>query len=199
MDNQQPSDKLEWRIVKEYNRYEVNQNGEIRHINRRHILKPQKNKNGYVYVTFNIQGQRKHFAVHRIVANAFVPNPLNLKEVNHKDYNKENNCANNLEWISSSANKIHAYKKEQNHYSRSKKVEQYSLEGILIKTFNSITQAAQEMNCCKSAISNCCLGRTSSSQGFRWKFVEGSTTKYRRNPVLSARDSIENSMDEDIV
>jgi hypothetical protein len=45
-----------------------------------------------------------------------------LKEVNHKDYNKKNNCVQNLEWVSSSQNKKHAYLKEENHVSRGKKV-----------------------------------------------------------------------------
>lgn len=197
MDNQQPSNKVEWREVKEYSHYEVNQFGEIRHKVRKHILKPRSNKGGYLYVNFKIDGKNTNFAVHRIVANAFIPNPNGYTEINHKDYDRTNNCVDNLEWITSSQNKQHAYLKEVNKSSRGKAVEQYSKDGNYIQTFESITEAAKVINCCVAAISNCCLGRTKTSQGFRWKFVEGSTTKYERKPSSSVQDS--KKLDEDIV
>lgn len=150
-----------------------------------------------MYVNFKINGKNTNFAVHRIVANAFLPNPNGYTEVNHKDYDKTNNCVENLEWISSSANKKHAFLKQENRDSRAKGVKQFSKDGKFIKTFPSLTEAAKKMNCCVSAISNCCLGRTKTSQGFRWSFIEGSTTKYERKPISSAQDS--KKLDEDIV
>ena len=197
MDNQQPSIEKEWRDVTEYSNYEVNQFGEIRNKKRKQILKPLVNPNGYCYVCFNIFGKRKRFAIHRIVANAFIPNPDELKEVNHKDYNKKNNCVQNLEWVSSSQNKKHAYLKEENHVSRGKKVNQYSLDGEFLQSYNSLQEAAVAVGGNFSAISNCCNGKSKSSNGFIWKFSEGSTTKYRRKPSLSAQDSLKR--DEDIV
>lgn len=196
MDNQQLSDKTEWREVKEYNHYEVNQFGEIRHRIRKKILKPRIN-NGYQYVNFKINGKNINFSVHRIVANAFIPNPNGYTEVNHKDYNRSNNCVDNLEWVSSSQNKYHAFLKEENKKSRGKAVNQYTKEGILIKTFDTITEAAQTLGCCAAAISNCCLKRTKTSQGFLWSFVESSTTKYERKPSSSVQGS--SKEDEDIV
>lgn len=197
MDNQQPSNKAEWKQVLEHPNYEVNSKGEIRHKIRKHILKPRSNKGGYMYVNFKVNGKNTNFAVHRIVANAFLPNPNGYIEVNHKDYDKTNNCLENLEWVSSSTNKRHAFLKQGNRDSRAKGVNQFSKDGKFIKTFSSVTEAAKEMNCCVSAISNCCLGRTKTSQGFRWSFIEGSTTKYERNPISSAQDS--KKLDEDIV
>lgn len=197
MDNQQPSVEKEWRTVKEYDRYEVNQFGEIRHKKRKQILKPRLNSGGYGYVAFNIDGQRKNFAIHKIVANAFIPNPNGYTEVNHKDYNRLNNQVDNLEWIDSSQNKIHAYKKIENHISRGKEVEQYTKTGEYVKTYNTVTDAAKAVGCCVAAISNCCLGRTKTSMGFQWRFSEGSTTKYERNPSSSVQDS--EKSDEDIV
>ena len=97
MDNQQPSNEMEWRTVKEYSNYEVNQFGQIRHKKRKQILKPRSNKSGYQYVNFKIDGKNINFAVHRIVANAFIPNPNGYTEVNHKDYDRMNNCVDNLE------------------------------------------------------------------------------------------------------
>lgn len=197
MDNQQLSSKTEWREVKEYSNYEVNQLGEIRHKKRQKILKPRDNNGGYQYVNFKINGKNTNFAVHRIVANAFIPNPNGYTEVNHKDYNKKNNCVDNLEWVSSSQNKQHSYLKQENKKSRGKAVNQYTKGGIFLKTFDSVSDAAKELGCCVAAISNCCLGRTKTSQGFRWSFVESSTTKYERKPSSSVRDSAK--ADEDIV
>lgn len=197
MDNQQPSNELEWREVKEYSNYEVNQFGEIRHKTRKKVLKPRSNNGGYQYVNFKINGKNINFAVHRIVANAFIPNPNGYTEINHKDYDRTNNCVDNLEWVSSSQNKQHAYLKDENKNSRGKAVVQRSKDGVYIKTFETISKAAKEMNCSVSAISNCCLGRTKTSQGFLWSFVEGSTTKYERKPSSSVRDS--SKEDEDIV
>lgn len=181
MDNQQPSAE-NWRIVQEYNHYEVNEIGQIRHIKRKKVLSLRVSPNGYAYVNFNINGYRKNFAVHRIVAQAFLPNPNNYSEVNHKDYNKLNNTVSNLEWVSSSQNKKHMFLKEENKKVRGKSVEQYSLKGEYMKTFSSISEAAKEIGCAVSAISNCCSGRNKTSMGYYWKFCEGSTTKYERNP-----------------
>ena len=197
MDNQQLSSKTEWREVKEYSNYEVNQLGEIRHKKRQKILKPRDNNGGYQYVNFKINGKNTNFAVHRIVANAFIPNPNGYTEVNHKDYNKKNNCVDNLEWVSSSQNKQHSYLKQENKKSRGKAVNQYTKEGIFLKTFDSVSDAAKELGCCVAAISNCCLERTKTSQGFRWSFVESSTTKYERKPSSSVQGS--SKEDEDIV
>lgn len=197
MDNQQPSVKTEWRTVQECDRYEVNQFGEIRHKKRKHILAPRLNSGGYGYVGFKINGKLKNFAIHRIVANAFIPNPNGYSEVNHKDYNRLNNCVDNLEWVTSSNNKQHAYQKEANHVARGKSVEQYTKTGQYVATYQTVSEAARAMGCCIAAISNCCLGRTKTSQGFLWRFSEGSTTKYERKPSSSVQDS--EKSDEDIV
>lgn len=196
MDNQQPSNK-NWVDVKVNNKYEVNEEGLVRNKETGKILKPRLNPGGYAYVNFIIDGKRKNFAVHRIVAEAFIPNPNDYQEVNHKDYNRSNNNVSNLEWVNSSQNKKHAYIKEENRIARGKEVAKYDLNNNLIKIYDTISMAAKDNNCCVGAISNCCLGRSKTSMGYRWKFVEGSTTKYKRNPSLSARDSLKK--DEDIV
>lgn len=197
MDNQQPSVEAEWKTVCEYDRYEVSRKGEIRHKARKHVLKPRLNPTGYAYVNFSINGHRENFAIHRIVANAFIPNPNGYSEINHKDYNRANNCVDNLEWVDSSQNKKHAFLKKENRDCRGKKVEQYTKNGEYIQTFVSLSAAARKMKCTVGAISNCCLGRSKTSQGYHWKFSEGSTTKYERKPSSSVRGS--SKEDEDIV
>ncbi len=181
MGNQQPSDKMEWKTVVECNKYEVNYFGDIRHKVRKQILKGRPNKNGYLYVQFVINGKRKNFAIHRIVANAFIPNPNHKPEVNHKDSNKSNNKIENLEWVNSSENKKHSYNYGfRKTHQQSKPVRQFTKDGLFIKEWQSISDAAQSLNCTVGAISNCALGRTKTSMGYVWKFVEGSTTKYSR-------------------
>lgn len=74
------------------------------------FLKQNIRKDGYMEVGLSLNKNRKTFSVHRLVANAFVENDMNLPEVNHKDGDKANNIASNLEWVTSSENQIHAIK-----------------------------------------------------------------------------------------
>ena len=73
------------------------------------LLKPGKNEFGYVIVLLSKQNKAKCMRVSRLVAKAFIPNPLNLPEVNHKKGNKGDNRATQLEWCTISANKKHAW------------------------------------------------------------------------------------------
>lgn len=77
---------------------------------RERILKPNTGTNGYRYVHLRNNGSSFTLYIHRWVALSFIPNPLNLPQVNHKDGNKLNNHVNNLEWCSVSQNLLHAYK-----------------------------------------------------------------------------------------
>lgn len=86
----------------------IDKNGNVFHNGK--LLKPTKNKNGYLSVELWENGNRKRVYVHRLVAEKYIPNPENKREVNHKDGNKLNNSVDNLEWVTSSENKYHAYK-----------------------------------------------------------------------------------------
>lgn len=110
-------------IVKFGEYYEVSNLGNIRSIDREiimrngvkrfyksHLLKHKKNNRDYSIVIFNKNDEQITYLVHRLVALAFIPNPDNLPEVNHKDGNKDNNCVDNLEWVSSKENANHARK-----------------------------------------------------------------------------------------
>lgn len=67
-------------------------------------IKQRINSDGYMCITVGKTGNRTVASVHRLVAKAFIPNPLNLPEVNHKDYNRTNNSVDNLEWCSHKEN-----------------------------------------------------------------------------------------------
>lgn len=103
------------------------------------LLKQQRTTNGYKKVCLGNGGSGKkpsQVGVHRIVATAFVPNPENKEQVNHKDGDKTNNHVENLEWVTRSENALHAYRnlpmKERNHFHAVKLTEQQVLE-IFVK------------------------------------------------------------------
>lgn len=100
-----------WKPIEYADGYFVSNLGRIRSIKRGHdhILKLSHTKDGYVKCGLTIHGSSCRFRVNRLVAEAFIPNPENKPTVNHKDGNKDNNCADNLEWATLSEQMKHAY------------------------------------------------------------------------------------------
>lgn len=86
--------------------YEITRDGRVINKITHHVLKPQPNAKGYLRVSIS----KKLIFVHRLVAEKYVPNPNNLPQVNHKDGNKLNNNADNLEWVDNLENRTHAVK-----------------------------------------------------------------------------------------
>ncbi len=102
--------------------YKINKDGVIESLSRivitadnvnrnykHRILKPAKDKYGYYYVVFSINGVRKKHMIHRLVAEKYIPNPDNKPEINHKNGIKTDNRVENLEWCTSYENKCHGY------------------------------------------------------------------------------------------
>ena len=90
---------MEWKQIQGYENYEVSNEGQVRNRKTGKVLKPQKNNSGYLLVGLRKNGKQKWYSVHRLVAQAFIPNPHNKPTVNHIDENKENNNVSNLEWM----------------------------------------------------------------------------------------------------
>lgn len=163
--------------------YLVTFDGDIISLNYAKTSKAKKlnpNKIGE-YLGVNINGRLR--TIHRIVAEAFIPNPENKPCVNHIDGNKHNNKVSNLEWVTRSENMMHAYRilgfknnksNLGNFYGdafRSVRINQYSKEGHFIKEFDCIRLAQDELGISETAISNCLSGRSKTSGGFIWKYV----------------------------
>ena len=141
---------------------DVRSNGKIIH-RRGKVIKPQlRGKNGLLYhsVALSKDGVTVRISVHRLVAQAFIPNPNNLPEVNHKDKDTLNNCADNLEWCTRQYNI---------DYSKSKPVMQIDGDKV-IATFKSIKEAGRATGIKRTGINNVLTGWAKTAGGYRWAY-----------------------------
>ena len=98
------SKEEKWEILKEFPDYAISTFGRIKNLKTRRILKTYVTKRKYEYILLARNGKQHNLQVHRLVAQTFIPNPLNKPCVNHLDYNPSNNNVNNLEWVTHSEN-----------------------------------------------------------------------------------------------
>lgn len=173
----------EWKIIKDYENYEISNFGEIRRIKYSDncnskkfklpkILNLSIDKDGYFRTTLFNKGIPKCFYVHRIVGLHFLNSEIK-KEINHIDGNKQNNYYKNLEWVTQSENRQHCLKylkpKLRNN-KLSKKVEQYDLKGNLIKIYLSSKEAMRQTGYSQGHISEVCRGEKKTYKSFIWKY-----------------------------
>ena len=139
--------------------YNITEQGEIinKHNNRK--LKPQLNGKGYLRV---IIGHKRYF-VHRLVAQKYIPNPENKLQVNHKDGNKLNNHASNLEWVTNQENRNHAMDKGLHLYGDKcswAKLTNKDALFIFQDNLHSITELATMFNVARTTIRDIKVGKT---------------------------------------
>lgn len=144
-----------WKDTKGVFGYQVSNLGRVRSIFSRwgkraypRIMKGSIDSHGYVQVTISINGERKLMFVHRLVAKAFIPNPLNLEMVNHKDENPLNNNVDNLEWCTRS------YNNSYGHATDSYRKKICCIHGETAYVFKSIKDASIKMNIPTTSIFN---------------------------------------------
>lgn len=178
----------EWKPVKGYEEYyEISNLGRVRsldrivtqknrwgqditHLYKGKVLTGDKAPNGYLSVDFRIKGHIKRKLVHRLVAEHFLDKPNGKDYINHLDCNPTNNRVENLEWCTQSENIQYAYDNGTKTPPHQKKVEQYDMDGNLIKVWESIAQAVRGCGC--KNIRKVCIGERTKAGGFIWKYAQ---------------------------
>lgn len=146
-------------------------------INRERFLVPSIHRQGYLRVGLTKDGKTHLYYIHRLVANAFLPNPYGLPQVNHKDEDKANNIVipghpelSNLEWCDSKYNSNYGTKKDRHREQVCKPIIQTDLDGHFIRRFRSATDAEKECGYDSAYISMVCTGRRKTAYGFVFRF-----------------------------
>lgn len=185
-----------WKSVDGYNGlYEVSSNGLVRSVLRKvwnpgrncyrvqypRVLRLTVDNNGYNRVTLSKEGKIKQHLVHRLVAEAFIPNPKNLPQINHINEVTSDNRIENLEWCTNEYNCNYGNHNSNISKSQSIPVLQYTLEGKFIREWQSSREAESETGIANTNILRCCHGgfyskkrkvwvNVNKANGFIWKF-----------------------------
>lgn len=177
--------------VKSLARTIIRKNGRRQTFSER-ILKQGKNRYGYLHVVLSKNGVTKNFTVHKLVTLAYISNPYNLPQINHKDENKENNKLENLEWCTHQYNNNYGTIKERKskkilgvnnpmygkHHTEEAKqkmrkpIQQFTKEGVFIRDWDSATTVSKELKIGKAGISKCCKSKLKTAYGYIWRYKE---------------------------
>lgn len=180
----------EWLPIENYeDLYQVSNWGRVKSLNYRHtnqeqILKQINDKDGYQQIRLYKDGKGKTFKVHRLVAMAFIQNPNNYTEINHKDECKTNNRIDNLEWCNRKYNVNFGTRNErcsgENHpmfgnfgkkHPSAKQIIQLTLNGEVVRKWDSAMDVKRELGYNQGNISSCCRGEHKSAYNYKWQFA----------------------------
>ena len=179
-----------WKDIRDYEGlYQISNKGNVKSIGnnktkKEKILKSSVDTIGYLFVGLCKNGVQKRYFVHRLVAQAFIQNPNNYPQVNHKDENKQNNCVKNLEYCDAKYNVNYGTRnkrvveKNTNHPSLSKPVLQINPNtNEIIAEFPSIKEVERQFGFLHSNISRCCNGKPKrkTAYGYIWRYKESVT------------------------
>lgn len=181
-----------WKDIKDYEGYyQVSNLGRVRSLDRvisrngkNTLLKGQLltirlAKCGYLYCGLSKNGKHTLFRVHRLVAEAFIPNPNNLPQVNHKSEDKADNSVDNLEWCDAKYNCNYGERTKKcaahnlNHPNKSKWVIKLSKDNEILHFYPSTMEAHRQTGISRTAIMKCCLGKPNykTAGGYIWKYA----------------------------
>jgi len=189
-----------WKPIKGYEGiYEVSSLGRVRSLDR-YVPAHNQNAEFDIFISGRIMAQklqntdrlqvslrkvidgkqhRRTFYVHRLVAEAFVPNPLNKPTVNHINEDHHDNRAENLEWMTKAENNLYGTHVERAGKAERKPLEQLTIDGQHVANYDGLVTAAKETGFSMSTISlGCRTGKV--SKGFRWRYISINPIKKRK-------------------
>lgn len=147
--------------------YAITSCGKVWSYRRKKFLKPKIDRYGYVLYHLYKGGKEKFALAHRLVAQAYIPNPENKPDINHLNEIKTDNHTNNLEWSTTKENCNHGNR--NNKISQKVSIPVYCVE--LDKVFPSGTVAAAETNTNGGGISQCLHGKQKTAGGYHWRYA----------------------------
>lgn len=160
----------EWKDIKGYEGlYQISNEGRVKNIKRDTLRVFNDNGYGYYMVLLSKNGKKKPFYVHRLVAEAFIQNPNNLPQVNHKNENKHLNIVENLEWCDSKYNMNYGTARERTSEKQRKIVYQYTKNNELVAVYHGVNECAK-YGFEPSSISSCCNGKRKTHKGYKWSY-----------------------------
>lgn len=183
-------DKEVWCDVKGFEgKYQVSNCGRIKSLNYNHtgkakILRPVKTRNGYMQIGLVKNGERKWYKVHRLVLSAFSPvADMDELQVNHINEIKADNRLENLEWCTCKDNCNHGTRNDRSAENRSIPIVQLTLEGKLVKAWESSMEAKRIDGFNPGAINQCCKNKFNKEgnniyKGYRWMYLSEFMDKY---------------------
>jgi len=187
MANEMLPENIPRELIK-YPKYLIYRDGSIYSLHSNRYLKAAIKKTGYSQISLiNHASEEKTVLVHRLVAEAFIPNPLDKPQVNHKDGNKLNNHDTNLEWVTASENQRHAYKNKLNSFCDKDRANLLIIQegnkkpvikidpttSQILGEFESIKEAGRINGIDYKLIHAVCKGKQKTTYGYKWSYKEG--------------------------
>lgn len=174
-----------WKTIEDYPNYMISSMGRVKSLwfGKEKILKIRNDSDGYVLINFHKNKKQITFKVHRLVAQAFIPNSENKPHIDHINGIRDDNRVENLRWVTEKENNnnpIHRNKISENkkmifshlHFA-SKPILQFSLDGEFIKKWNNAQDVARERGLYSGAnIQSCCKGNLKTSGNYKWGYAD---------------------------